>query len=82
MMKWLNNLIERIGADKLLHFLLFAWIVSEAKQFGDTLMWLAYWVMAMLSIAKEIVWDEKGDFKDVLFGIAGGVASIIIYYLS
>lgn len=82
MSKWWNNLIVRIGVDKLLHFLFFAWVVAEAKQFGDVAMWAAYWLMAVLSIAKEIWLDNKGDMKDVLYGAAGGIVSVIMYYLA
>lgn len=78
MLTWWNNLIVRIGVDKLLHFLLFAWIVAEAKMFGDVAMWAAYWLMAVLSIAKEIWLDNKGDMKDVLYGAAGGGVSMIL----
>jgi hypothetical protein len=81
MMKKLNNIIERIGADKLLHLFLFAWIVSEAKAFGVTAMWIAYWLMAVLSIAKEIWLDNKGDMKDVLYGAAGGGVSVLLCML-
>lgn len=82
MLKWWNNLIVRIGVDKLLHFLLFAWIVAEAKMFGLTAMWVAYWLMAILSVAKEIWLDNKGDMKDVLYGAAGGAISVLIYYIA
>lgn len=78
MLKWWNNLITRIGVDKLLHLLLFAWVVAEAKMFGDVAMWAAYWLMAVLSIAKEIWLDNKGDMEDVLYGAAGGGVSVIL----
>ncbi len=77
--KW-NNFIERIGADKLLHLFLFAWVVSEAKCFGIHAMWVAYWLMAILSVVKEIWLDEKGDLDDALYGVAGGAISILLYY--
>lgn len=80
-MKMLDTLISRIGVDKLLHFLLFAWVVSEAKAFGIHAMWVAYWLMAVLSIAKEMWLDDKGDMKDVLYGAAGGGVSVILSYL-
>ena len=79
--KW-NNFIERIGADKLLHLFLFAWVVAEAKMFGAVAMWAAYWLMAVLSIAKEIWLDEKGDLDDVLYGAAGGFVSVLMYLMA
>lgn len=82
MLKKLNNLIERIGADKLLHLFLFAWVVAEAKAFGITAMWIAYWLMAVLSITKEMWLDDKGDLDDALYGAAGGMASILMYYIN
>lgn len=80
-MKMLDTLISRIGADKLLHLFLFAWVVAEAKMFGDIAMWAAYWLMAILSVVKEIWLDNKGDMKDVLYGAAGGGVSVILSYL-
>ena len=82
MLRWWNNLIVRIGVDKLLHFLLFAWVVSEAKAFGIHTMWVAYWLMAILSIAKEIWLDDKGDLDDVLYGAAGGFVSVLMYLMA
>lgn len=81
-MRKINAIIERIGADKLLHLFLFAWVVSEAKAFGVTAMWVAYWLMAVLSIAKEMWLDDKGDVEDALYGAAGGAISVVIYYLT
>lgn len=81
-MKMLDTLISRIGVDKLLHLLLFAWVVAEAKMFGDVAMWAVYWLMAVLSIAKEIWLDNKGDMKDVLYGAMGGGISVLMGYLS
>lgn len=77
--KW-NNFIERIGADKLLHFLLFAWIVAEAKMFGETTMWVAYFIMAVLSAVKEFL-DDTPDKNDFNWGLLGGGVSVILSYL-
>ena len=81
-MRLTDYIVSRIGVDKLLHFLLFAWVVAEAKVFGLTAMWLAYWLMAVLSIAKEIWLDDKGDLDDVLYGAAGGMVSVLMYYIN
>lgn len=82
MMRKVNSIIARIGADRLLHLFLFAWVVSEAKAFGVTAMWVAYWLMAVLSVAKEMWLDDKCDVEDALFGAAGGAISVVIYYFS
>jgi hypothetical protein len=65
--KW-NNFIERIGADKLLHLFLFAWVVAEAKMFGLTAMWVAYFIMAVLSVIKEFLPQPLTDdeIKDLI----------------
>ena len=48
---------------------------------GASIMWLAYWFMAIVSIVKEMWLDDKGDMEDVLYGAAGGMVSILIYYV-
>ena len=73
-------MIERIGADKLLHFLLFAWVVAEAKLFGVCAMWAACFVMALLSVVKEFL-DETSDRCDFYWGLLGGGISVIMYWL-
>jgi hypothetical protein len=77
--KW-NNFIERIGADKLLHLFLFAWVVAEAKMFGLTAMWVAYFIMAVLSVIKEF-FDETPDKNDFNCGLLGGGVSVLLCML-
>lgn len=80
MTRW-NKLIERIGADKLLHFLLFAWVVAEAKQLGVPAMWMAFLIMAVISVAKELWMDKEGDVIDAICGVAGGCVSVVLWFV-
>ena len=84
-MKELDDLIKKVGNDKVLHFLGGGWIaqLSLLYQFfrrGDLDSWgkiscviIGTTVVAFLSVVKEIIMDDKADWFDVLASIAGCV---------
>lgn len=78
-MKRVNEWIERIGADKLLHFLLAAWVVAEAKQMGELAMWITFLLMILLSVVKELWLDDKGDVHDAHYSVAGATISAALF---
>lgn len=80
-MKLTTNLIEKFGADKLLHFLTTAWLVSEAKVFGINAMIITYFVVVILGIIKEIKLDEYRDNCDIIASAAGGFVSVMFYII-
>jgi hypothetical protein len=78
-MNKLNSWIEKIGADKLLHFFASAWFVAECKPYGSTTMLLGFVAIILLSIVKEYLLDEKGEYKDIISSVLGGVFSILLF---
>ena len=78
-MNKLNSWIEKIGADKLLHFFVAAWVVAECKPYGTTAMLLSFVAIILLSIVKEYLLDEKGEYKDIISSVLGGVFSLLLF---
>ena len=78
-MKLTDRLVEKVGVDKLLHFFIAAWLVSECKAYGVAPMLLGFVVIVLLAIVKECVLDKTGDYKDVLCSMLGGVFSILLF---
>lgn len=74
-----NAWMENVGVDKLLHFFVAAWVVSECKAYGVAPMLLSFVVIVLLSVVKECVLDKTGDYKDVLCSMLGGVFSILLF---
>lgn len=78
-MKLTDKLVEKVGADKLLHFLLTAWLVAEAKVYGELIMLLVFIVIILVGIYKEKKLDVKADYADVKWSIYGGLCSWLLY---
>lgn len=78
-MKKLNNLLNKVGTDKALHFAFAGWAVSALSPFGIGAMGITFIVVYLLSIAKEKYLDEYADYNDVLAGFLGGLTSILLY---
>ena len=79
-MKFLNNFINKVGYDKLLHFLTLALIAAYAAILGPEYMWGAMILSPIIGCFKEL-FDSKFDLKDVLAGIIGSVFSATIYWI-
>lgn len=80
-MELTNKLVEKVGVDKLLHFLVTAWIVAEAKCFGWIPMLIAFVILVGLGIYKEKKLDVYTDYIDLKWSVYGGLISIILYLL-
>ena len=78
-MKLTDKLVERFGADKLLHFFVAAWIVAECKSYGIAPMLLGFVVIVLLAVVKEYVLDKTVDYKDALCSMLGGLFSILLF---
>lgn len=82
-MKILDNLISKIGNDKVLHFLGGAWIcalvtfvtilqednLNSLEKVGSVLIGTV--VVIILSVIKELIMDEEADWMDVLAAVTG-----------
>lgn len=76
-----NKLVEKFGADKLLHFLLGWVIVSLGSQFGYIGIVISTILACFLSIIKEFKLDSVKDMKDLIAGCLGAASSGIYFVL-
>lgn len=77
----INELIEKVGIDKIAHFAVGAWIVAEFKQYGVGFGFIGFLVVVALSIAKEKI-DKKITTMDLWWSVCGGCASLALMVLS
>ena len=78
-MKLTNKIIERYGADKVLHFCVCGWIVSICCVFNMTGMWVGIFAAIALSVLKELL-DDEADWHDLLAGILGAVTVVLLFF--
>ena len=77
-MKLTDKLVEKIGADKLLHFFVAAWLVSECKAFGIIAGFFGWIVVIILSAIKERFLDDEPEPMDACAAAYGGFVSLLI----
>ena len=77
-MRLTDKLVEKFGADKLLHFFVSAWLVAECKEFGIAAGFFGWIAVIVLSVLKEFMLDEEWDSMDVVAGAYGGFLSLAI----
>lgn len=77
-MKVLNNFISRIGSDKILHYLVGAWLIALAQPYGA----MVFTVFLILSLYKEYRLDTEPDLVDVAYYVGGSLTSAISYIIS
>lgn len=79
-MKIINKLVERYGADKLLHYAVGGWLTAIGSLFGWAGLFAGFVLVVVLSFIKERL-DDKRDKKDILAGVLGGITMVIIYLI-
>ena len=77
-MKLTDKLVEKIGADKLLHFFVAAWLVSECKAFGIIAGFFGWIAVIILSAVKEHFLDDEPEPMDACAAAYGGIVSLLI----
>ena len=77
-MKLTDKLVEKIGADKLLHFFVAAWLVSECKAFGIIAAFFGWIAVIILSAVKEHFLDDEPEPMDACAAAYGGIVSLLI----
>lgn len=77
-MKLTDKLVEKVGADRLLHFFVAAWVVAECKAYGIEAGCIAWITVVILSVIKEKVFDKHIDAKDIFAGALGGFTSLVL----
>ena len=83
-MKTLNRFIEKVGVDKVLHFVVGGWIVAKFLELGG--LWVGLGgilFLCFISVIKEVFLDRESgaDWFDILSAILGGVVELLTYYL-
>lgn len=78
-MKKLNNLLNKVGMDRALHFAFAGWAVSAVSPFGITAMAIVFILVFILSIIKERCLDDCPDFGDVIASFLGEIIAILLY---
>lgn len=73
------DVLNKIGIDKVLHFLVFAWIVAIGLAYSFTTGVYCFLGMVVLSLIKELVIDKKIDWVDLIAGIVGGMVSFALF---
>ena len=73
-----DKLVEKFGADKLLHFFVAAWLVAECKNYGIIAGFFGWIAVIILSALKEFLLDEEWDSMDMVAGAYGGFLSLMI----
>lgn len=81
-MKVLNDFISRIGSDKILHYLVGAWLIALAQPYGALCMGMVFTVFLILSLYKEYRLDTEPDLVDVAYYVSGSLTSAISYIIS
>jgi uncharacterized membrane protein (UPF0136 family) len=77
-MKLTDKLVEKVGADRLLHFFVAAWLVSECKAFGIVAAFFGWIVVIILSAIKEHFLDDEPEPMDACAAAYGGIVSLLI----
>lgn len=83
-MKTLNRFIEKVGVDKVLHFVVGGWIVAKFLELGGLWVGLSgILFLCFISVIKEVFLDRESgaDWFDILSAILGGVVELLTYYL-
>lgn len=73
------DVLNKIGIDKVLHFLVFAWVVAIGLAYSFTTGIWCFLGMVVLSLIKELVIDKKIDWVDLIAGIVGGMVTFLAY---
>lgn len=81
-MRMTDKLVEKIGYDKLLHFFVAAWLVSECKSFGLEVAGIVWIIVGLLSFVKEKYLDNNFNYWDAWFSVLGGGISLFLGALS
>lgn len=77
--KWIANVLNVVGLESALHFMVCAWIVTYGHVLGTDGGALATFIAIILSVLKEFVIDEKADYKDLMFDGFGIIFAWMMY---
>lgn len=78
-MKFTDNLINKFGIDKVLHYLIGLAATSIALPYGNVFTIIIILLLIALSFIKEENLDVVPDMKDILACMLGVITSVILY---
>ena len=80
-MKIVNNILDKIGVDKMLHFAFGGWITAKFCESGIILAAvIGILFVGIVSIIKERL-DGKFDWKDIAAAMLGGLLELVSWYI-
>ena len=79
-MKIIDKFLQKVGADKVLHFTIAALITAWGGNFGDLGLIIGALGVTALSYLKERL-DEEFCTQVLLYSMGGALASVIVYLL-
>ena len=80
-MKFIDNIVNKFGADKVMHFLGGALLTAFFAFFGFYPAIAGVIVTAVVSFVKEAFFDEKFDASDMYAALLGSVIVFVFYLL-
>lgn len=78
-MKKLNELISKVGYDKVAHFAMAGWAVSAASAYGFKWMAIVFTCVMILSLIKELFLDDSFDWGDIAAAFLGMFVAMVLY---
>ena len=75
----ISDFLNMIGVDRVLHFLVYAWVCAIGLSYNFTIGTWCFIGMFVLSFVKEWVVDKKLDWLDIFAGVFGGMATFALY---
>ncbi len=80
-MRLTDTIKEKVGQDKVLHFLLAAWIMAQFTSHGVWMIILGLLIIAGASVAKEKWLDDTPDWMDVVAAVLGAMAQVFLHVI-
>lgn len=77
-MKLVDKFLQKVGADKVLHFTIAALVTAWGGNFGDLGLIIGALGITALSHLKERL-DEEFCTQDIFYSLAGVITSIVVY---
>ena len=82
MMKLIDNIINKFGSDKILHFLVGGYLTCLFGLFGWVSLIIGFIITFILEFIKEKFLDNVFDKKDFIATMLGSILSIIVFLIS
>jgi len=80
-MKFVDKIFEKVGVDKVLHFVVGGWITAKFCESGSFIAAvIGILFVCFISIVKERL-DSKYDWKDIAAAMLGCLVELVTWYL-